>query len=71
MKRISVISSAINSIGYDAESGILEIEFAGGSAYEYYDVPHEVYDEMMHAESLGAYVNETIVRGGYTCHEKS
>ncbi|MBA2351953.1 MAG: KTSC domain-containing protein [Burkholderiales bacterium] len=71
MKRISVISSAINSIGYDAETGILEIEFAGGNAYQYYDVPHHVYDEMMHAESLGAYVNEAIVRGGYAYQEKS
>lgn len=71
MKRTSVISSAINSIGYDPESEILEIEFAGGTAYEYYDVPHQVYDEMMHAESLGAYINETIVRGGYAYQEKS
>ncbi len=71
MKRISVISSAINSISYDAETEILEIEFSGGTAYEYYDVPQQVYDEMMHAESLGAYVNESIVRGGYTYHEKS
>lgn len=71
MKRTSVISSAINSIGYKAEQEVLEIEFAGGTVYEYFDIPHEIYDEMMHAQSLGGYVNEHIVRGGYEFREKS
>lgn len=36
MERTSVTSSNINSIGYDADSQTLEIEFNNGAVYEYW-----------------------------------
>lgn len=54
-KRIPVASSNIASVGYDAKKKILEIEFHHGAIYQYFDVPEEVYGELMKAGSLGSY----------------
>lgn len=55
MKRQSVSSSNITSVGYDSESHTLEIEFHSGGVYQYFDVPQSTYDELMHASSHGSY----------------
>ena len=55
MERQSVTSSNIASIGYDAAKEILEIEFNHGGVYQYFDVPENVYKELMNAESHGKY----------------
>ena len=60
MNRISVESSNIESIGYDSNSKILEIEFNNYSIYRYYEVAEDVYDELMAAESKGSYLYQKI-----------
>jgi ATP-dependent DNA helicase RecG len=55
IKRIPVASSNIASIGYDKEAHILEIEFHHGAIYQYYEVPENVYEELMSSPSQGAY----------------
>lgn len=60
MKRQSVESSNIASIGYDAENEILEIEFNHGGVYQYIDVPENVYEELMNADSHGRYFVHNI-----------
>lgn len=60
MTRKSVESSNIASIGYDAENEILEIEFNHGGVYQYFDVPENVYKELMNADSHGKYFNAYI-----------
>lgn len=60
MKRQSVKSSNLASIGYDAIKLILEIEFNHGGIYQYYDVPQGVYDKLMNAESHGKYFAANI-----------
>lgn len=55
MKRQKVSSSNLASIGYDADNQILEIEFNHGGVYQYYDVPGDVYDDLMNADSHGKY----------------
>lgn len=62
MELIEVESSAIRAIGYNEDTAILEIEFLKGSAYEYYDVPSYVNDELMAADSKGTYANENIYK---------
>jgi hypothetical protein len=64
MNRISVESSNIESIGYDSNSKILEIEFNDHSVYRYYEVPEDVYDELMASESKGSYFFRKI-KGGH------
>lgn len=60
MNRQSVTSSNIASIGYDADSQTLEIEFLNGGVYQYFDVPQHVYEEIMSANSHGQYLAQNI-----------
>jgi ATP-dependent DNA helicase RecG len=60
IKRTPVASSNIASVGYDAENQILEIEFHHGAIYQYFDVPKEVYDELMRAGAIGSYYMNEI-----------
>jgi len=60
MRRRSVDSSAVASVGYDAGSRTLEVEFAGGAIYRYLDVPPRVHAQLLSAESAGGYVNRRV-----------
>ena len=64
MERQSVDSSNLASVGYDAENEILEVEFNHGGVYQYFDVPEDVYRELMAAPSHGRYFMANI-RGDY------
>ena len=65
MKRSYVTSSNIASIGYDASSMILEVEFHSGAVYQYYDGPESLFEGLMSADSHGRYLNEFIKKGGF------
>jgi hypothetical protein len=59
--RKRVQSTLFRSIGYDAASCILELEFVPtGAVYEYYDVPLSVYFDLLDAPSKGRYYNDEI-----------
>ena len=64
MNRIPVTSHNIYSIGYDSNSKVLEIEFDTYTVYRYYEVPEDVYDELMASESKGSYFFRKI-KGGH------
>ena len=55
MQRLTVNSSHIAAAGYDPKEHILEVEFAAGQVYHYYDVPQDVYDGLVAASSPGTY----------------
>jgi two-component system cell cycle response regulator DivK len=55
-----VNSSAIDRVDHDAESGTLDIRYSGGDRYSYFDVPREVYQALLAAPSIGAFVNSEI-----------
>ena len=55
IERKPVTSSNIASVGYDAEKQILEIEFHHGAIFRYFDVPKEVFEEFISADSYGSY----------------
>lgn len=57
-------SSQVRSIGYEKEKQVLQIEFSSGGVYDYFGVPESVYEEFIHAESLGQFVG-TRIRGAY------
>jgi len=65
MERQSVESSNLASIGYDAENEILEIEFNHGGIYQYFDVPENIYEELMNASSHGQYFDRNIKKSVY------
>lgn len=65
MQRESVTSSNAVSVGYDAPSETLEVEFNNG-IYQYYNVPQPIYDQMMAAESIGKFLN-VYIKPVYPC----
>ena len=64
MERYSVASSNISSIGYDAGTETLEVEFLSGSIYQYYNVPQNMYDQLIQAGSKGRFLN-TYIKNAY------
>jgi hypothetical protein len=57
MRRKAVDSSTMRSVGYEARSRILEIEFNSGAVYQYVGVPARTYQQLLAAESKGRYFN--------------
>lgn len=64
MDFLSVNSTLIAGVGYDANSTLLHLEFQDGSLYRYFGVPVEVYEGLLAAHSKGAYFNRRI-RGSF------
>jgi hypothetical protein len=60
MERTPVTSSNISSIGYDADSQTLEVEFKNGAIYQYSGLPYGEYEGIMGADSKGKYLNANI-----------
>jgi hypothetical protein len=56
----SVESSAVKTIGYDAEAEEAFVEYLGGGLYAYEGVPAEVFEELANAESKGTFVNTML-----------
>lgn len=55
MQRKAVISSNLQSIGYDETNRVLEIEFKNHTIYQYCGVPPGEYRGLMSAASHGSY----------------
>lgn len=64
MERYSVASSNIASVGYAEGSQTLEVEFLSGSIYQYYNVPQNMYDQLMQTGSKGRFLN-TYIKNAY------
>ncbi len=60
MDRIAVTSRDLAVVGYDREKSMLEVAFRGGGVYEYENVPQDIYDALMKADSHGIYFNDHI-----------
>ncbi len=60
MQRTYVESSNISSIGFDSQSGVLEVEFTSGDIYQYFDISEHLYREFMNTSSHGQFLNENI-----------
>lgn len=55
MDRKNIDSSMLRSIGYDAESSTLELEFNGGVVWQYFDFPESLWYEFEAAASQGKF----------------
>jgi hypothetical protein len=60
MQRERVDSSSLTSVGYDAGSETLEVEFRNGGVYRYLEVPEDEWQSLQSAESKGSYLNTHI-----------
>ena len=68
MQRTAVASTHLASVGYDSSPKILEIEFKGGSVYQYFNVPYSVHQALMGARSKGGYFAQSI-KPRYQCRQ--
>ena len=57
MERSAIASSNIASVGYDETTQTLEIEFLNGSIYQYYNLPINMHEQLMQAQSKGKFLN--------------
>lgn len=64
MERYTVSSSNISSVGYDPAAETLEVEFVNGSIYQYFNVPENMYEQLMKESSKGRFLN-AYIRNSY------
>lgn len=62
IEMIQVVSSNIESIGYDEDTQILRVKFLNGVTYEYKNVPIMEFEQLKNAPSVGSYFNRSIAR---------
>lgn len=60
MERSPVSSSNVESVGYEKDSETLEVEFKNGTLYQYFDVPQQIFDGLISADSVGGYLAQNI-----------
>nr|WP_203729905.1 KTSC domain-containing protein [Streptomyces sp. SID12501] len=53
------------SVGYESNSGTLEVQFRNGSTYQYAGVPEAVFSGLMNAASKGRYLDVFVKKVGY------
>jgi hypothetical protein len=57
---VPVESSVLASVRYQAQRSILDLEFRLGVTYRYFDVPADIYNSLLTADSKGACFNHMI-----------
>jgi hypothetical protein len=60
MKPIAVESTTLTTVAYDADRQLLQLEFHDRAAYQYFDVPVDVFEGLVRASSKGSYFNRSI-----------
>jgi len=61
MELIDVDSRMISAVGYDEQQLLLEVVFKPSGAYQYRNVPKQVYQELLDADSKGSYMRNSII----------
>lgn len=69
LNRIPIDSSMIKAAAYDKNSKTLYLQFLNtGKVFAYEDVPEDVFQELLHADSVGRFVRSEI-KGGYAGYQ--
>jgi len=53
------------SVGYDAATSTLEVEFKHGAVYQYFGVPAAEHAALVRASSVGGYLDAHMKKAGY------
>jgi hypothetical protein len=61
VEHIAVESSMLISVAYDAKEQILEVKFKQWEVYQYFEVPSNVFEELLKAESKGRYMRSYVI----------
>ena len=60
MQRVTVASGTLMSVGYEAATSTLELEFSTGEVMQFYNVPLSVYIALTKAASKSDYYHHNI-----------
>lgn len=55
-----VVSTSLASVGYSRLQACLEIEFCDGCVYQFFQVPHDRFLQLLTADSKGTVFNQNI-----------
>ena len=55
-----VHSSNLKSVGYDAQTQHLQVNFKSGETYDYFNVPPPAHQVLMFAKSKGKFLDDAI-----------
>ena len=55
-----LVSSALTDARYDAQTRDLDVWFVSGRRYRYFNVPPQVYESLIRADSKGMFFNANI-----------
>lgn len=61
MKMIDVDSSMLSAVGYDPTTQTLRAVFNSGKTFDCFEIPQEVYDQLMDSDSQGGYMRDLII----------
>jgi KTSC domain len=68
LQRIELESTALARVRYLPVERVLQVGLRTGRDYDYFDVPAEIYTDLLAAESQGRYYNRHI-RNDFPCQE--
>jgi hypothetical protein len=57
---LEVQSSNLKNVAYNATDKSLEVEFRNGRKYRYTNVPPEIFDGLVNADSIGGFFHKHI-----------
>ncbi len=60
MKPIVVESTTLATVAYNADRRLLQLEFRDRAVYQYFEVPADVHEALLRAQSKGGYFNRAI-----------
>jgi hypothetical protein len=61
-RQVQFASAAVKQARYDPEQAVLDLWYAAGDRYSYFDVPAAVYGELLAIEAAGQSVGEFVNR---------
>jgi hypothetical protein len=61
MNRTAIASPGITQVGYEEGSEILEIEFVSGKIYQFYNVPLNLFSQLMDSSHKELYYETHIL----------
>lgn len=61
---VEVDSRAATDIDYNAKTKVMTVKFKSGRIYEYSNIPASLYEQIIHAPSIGSFLNQHVVQSG-------
>ena len=59
MRKMTVESTAISSVGFNTDS-TLEVRFTSGGTYRFFNVPQGTVEQLLSSDTIGRFVADNI-----------